>query len=162
MTNSQACQANSRHGAASCCSRAELRRSGEIRLLPRRDFERCSLQFARIVPIPNIKAVTFPNLTRHLRYHYETLCLLRPIAIHLFGDDNRATAGRARGGAGGICKAHLAGGQGVSFSYTQGDGTRSVTYTATNPGYLAALIRQLQQQLGIICRGRAPIRFWYR
>lgn len=56
----------------------------------------------------------------------------------------------------------LAGGQGVSFSYTQGDGTRSVTYTATNPAYLAALIRQLQQQLGIVCRGRAPIRFVYR
>jgi hypothetical protein len=56
----------------------------------------------------------------------------------------------------------LAGGQGVSFSYTQGDGTRSVTYTAANPANLAALIRQLQQQLGIICRGRARIRFLYR
>ncbi len=56
----------------------------------------------------------------------------------------------------------LMGGQGVSFSYTQGDGTRSVTYTATNPANVLALIRQLQQQLGIICRGRAPIRFWYR
>ncbi|WP_434107646.1 gpW family head-tail joining protein [Paraburkholderia caffeinilytica] len=56
----------------------------------------------------------------------------------------------------------LAGGQGVSFSYTQGDGTRSVTYTAANPATLAALIRQLQQQLGIVCRGRAPIRLIYR
>lgn len=56
----------------------------------------------------------------------------------------------------------LAGGQGVSFSYTQGDGTRSVTYTATNPAYLAALILQLKQQLRIICRGRAPIRLVYR
>ncbi|WP_233863494.1 gpW family protein [Paraburkholderia adhaesiva] len=56
----------------------------------------------------------------------------------------------------------MTGGQGVSFSYTQGDGTRSVTYTAANPAMLAAFIRQLQQQLGIICRGRAPVRFWYR
>jgi hypothetical protein len=56
----------------------------------------------------------------------------------------------------------LAGGQGVSFSYTQGDGTRSVTYSATNPANLAALIRELQQQLGILCRGRAPIRLIYR
>jgi hypothetical protein len=47
----------------------------------------------------------------------------------------------------------LAGGQGVSFSYTQGDGTRSVTYTAANPAYIAALIRQLQQQLGMIAGG---------
>lgn len=44
----------------------------------------------------------------------------------------------------------LAGGQGVSFSYTQGDGTRSVTYTAANPTNLAALILQLKQQLGIV------------
>lgn len=56
----------------------------------------------------------------------------------------------------------LAGGQGVSFSYTQGDGTRSVIYTATNPANLAALIRQLQQQLGIVCRGRAPFWLAYR
>lgn len=56
----------------------------------------------------------------------------------------------------------LADGQGVSLSYTQGDGTRSVTYTATNPASLAALIRQLQQKPGIICRGRAPVRLLYR
>jgi len=54
------------------------------------------------------------------------------------------------------------GAQGVSFSYTQGDGTRSVTYSAANFANLAALIRQLQQQLGIVCRGRAPIRLLYR
>ncbi|WP_429363614.1 gpW family head-tail joining protein [Paraburkholderia sp. MM5496-R1] len=56
----------------------------------------------------------------------------------------------------------MAGGQGVSFSYTQGDGTRSVTYAAANPANLAALTRQLQQRLGIVCRGRAPIHFLYR
>lgn len=51
---------------------------------------------------------------------------------------------------------------GVSFSYTQGDGTRSVSYTPANLANLVALIRQLQQQPGIVCRGRAPIRFLYR
>jgi len=53
------------------------------------------------------------------------------------------------------------GSKGVSFSYTQGDGTKSVTYAPTDIGALTALIRQLQQQLGIICRARRPIRFVY-
>ncbi len=53
------------------------------------------------------------------------------------------------------------GAQGVSFSYTQGDGTRSVTYSAASIANLSALIRQLQQALGIVCRARAPIRFMY-
>lgn len=56
----------------------------------------------------------------------------------------------------------MTGAQGVSFSYTQGDGTRSVTYSAANLAHLAAYIKQLQQQLGIVCRARAPIRFTYR
>jgi hypothetical protein len=54
------------------------------------------------------------------------------------------------------------GAQGVSFSYTQGDGTRSVTYSAANIANLCALIRQLQQQLGVICRSRSPVQFLYR
>jgi hypothetical protein len=54
------------------------------------------------------------------------------------------------------------GAQGVSFSYTQGDGTRSVTYTPASIANLSALIRQLQQALGVLCRSRAPIRFMYR
>jgi len=53
------------------------------------------------------------------------------------------------------------GGQGVSYSYTQGDGTKSVTYTAKNMAGLVALIRQLQQALGIVCQAPAPIRFIY-
>lgn len=52
--------------------------------------------------------------------------------------------------------------KGVSFSYTQGDGAKSVTYQQTDIAALTALIRQLQQQLGIICRGRRPVRFVYR
>ncbi|TCK39658.1 gpW protein [Paraburkholderia sp. BL8N3] len=52
--------------------------------------------------------------------------------------------------------------KGVSFSYTQGDGAKSVTYQQTDIAALTALIRQLQQQLGIICRARRPVRFVYR
>lgn len=46
------------------------------------------------------------------------------------------------------------GAKGESFSYTQGDGARAVTYTRANIGDLVALIRQLQAQLGIIRRPR--------
>lgn len=45
----------------------------------------------------------------------------------------------------------------VSASYGQGDGTKSVTYTEANIGALTMLIRQLQQQLGIIHRARRPM-----
>ncbi|MCP1290924.1 gpW family protein [Chromobacterium sp. S0633] len=50
------------------------------------------------------------------------------------------------------------GAKGESFSYTQGDGAKSVTYTRANIGQLQMLIRQLQQQLGIIPRARRAIR----
>lgn len=50
------------------------------------------------------------------------------------------------------------GNKGISFSYTQGDGTKSVTYDRTNIPNLLALIRTLQLQLGIVSRSRAPIR----
>lgn len=51
------------------------------------------------------------------------------------------------------------GAKGVSYSYTQGDGAKAVTYNQTNIQQLTALIRQLQQQLGIISRTRRPARF---
>lgn len=51
------------------------------------------------------------------------------------------------------------GSKGESFSYTQGDGGKSVTYTRANIGQLTALITQLQQALGLIARARRPIRF---
>jgi hypothetical protein len=56
----------------------------------------------------------------------------------------------------------MLGGQGTSYSYTQGDGARSVTYTMTSPAMVQALIRQLQQALGIVCRARRPASFIYR
>lgn len=54
------------------------------------------------------------------------------------------------------------GSQGESFSYTQGDGGKTVTFTRANLANLNALIKQLQQELGLICRARRPIRPVYR
>ncbi len=51
------------------------------------------------------------------------------------------------------------GAKGESFSYTQGDGSKSVTYTRANLAQLSALIQMLQQQLGIVTVARRPVRF---
>ncbi|HGI6329860.1 gpW family head-tail joining protein [Klebsiella pneumoniae] len=51
------------------------------------------------------------------------------------------------------------GSRGVSFSYTQGDGTRSVSYQQSSLTDLLALIQLLQAQLGIVARPRKPVRF---
>ncbi|ATW33133.1 gpW family head-tail joining protein [Candidatus Williamhamiltonella defendens] len=51
------------------------------------------------------------------------------------------------------------GSRGVSFSYTQGDGTRSVSFQQASMADLMALIQLLQAQLGIHLRPRAPMRF---
>ncbi|CAI1576723.1 gpW [Serratia proteamaculans] len=51
--------------------------------------------------------------------------------------------------------------KGVSFSYTQGDGTRSVSYQQTDIGQLMALIQLLQAQLGIVSRPRRALGFRY-
>ncbi|ENN8377960.1 phage head-tail adapter protein [Providencia rettgeri] len=51
------------------------------------------------------------------------------------------------------------GAKGVSFSYTQGDGTRSVSYQQTSLGDLLALIQTIQSMLGI--SRRRPIRVRY-
>ncbi|AJJ72153.1 gpW family head-tail joining protein [Yersinia pseudotuberculosis] len=50
---------------------------------------------------------------------------------------------------------------GVSFSYSQGDGTRSVTYQPTDIGKLMGLIQLLQAQLGIVKHPRRALRFRY-
>lgn len=49
----------------------------------------------------------------------------------------------------------MMGKRGVSFSYTQGDGTRSVTYNQVNISDLLALIYEIQAALGIGGRRRA-------
>ena len=51
------------------------------------------------------------------------------------------------------------GSRGVAFSYTQGDGTRSVSYQQSSLADLLALIQLLQAQLGIVARPRKPVRF---
>jgi gpW len=56
----------------------------------------------------------------------------------------------------------MLGQKGVSFSYTQGDGARSVTNTPASMAGLNAYIRQLQQALGIVCHARRPARFLFR
>lgn len=56
----------------------------------------------------------------------------------------------------------MTGSKGESFSYTQGDGTKSITYTRTNVQQLTVLIRQLQQALGIIPRARRAISIQFR
>lgn len=47
-------------------------------------------------------------------------------------------------------------------AFTQGDGSKSVTYTAASLPNLVALIKELQVQLGIVHHGRRPMRFGYR
>lgn len=51
------------------------------------------------------------------------------------------------------------GSRGVSFSYSQGDGTRAVSYQQSSLADLLALIQLLQAQLGIVARPRKPVRF---
>ncbi|HFD8837216.1 TPA: gpW family head-tail joining protein [Salmonella enterica] len=53
------------------------------------------------------------------------------------------------------------GAKGVSFSYTQGDGTRSVTYLPTELSHLMSFIQLLQAQLGIVRKPRRALRFRY-
>jgi hypothetical protein len=49
----------------------------------------------------------------------------------------------------------------VSASYSQGDGTKNVSFAPTDMARLTATIRQLQQELGIIPRARRSLRFVY-
>jgi hypothetical protein len=49
------------------------------------------------------------------------------------------------------------GAKGESYAYTQGDGSKSVTYTKADLPALSALIQSLQAQLGIVVRPRRAI-----
>lgn len=49
----------------------------------------------------------------------------------------------------------MTGQMGVSFSYAQGDGTRSVTYKATSLENLNQFIRDIQIKLGMRCSPRS-------
>lgn len=54
------------------------------------------------------------------------------------------------------------GSKGESFSYTQGDGSKSVTYTRVSLPQLANMIKLLQSQLGIVTRARNPMRIVFQ
>jgi hypothetical protein len=46
----------------------------------------------------------------------------------------------------------------MSANYSQGDGAKAVAYTKATLGELAMVIRQVQAQLGIVCKPRGAIR----
>ena len=54
------------------------------------------------------------------------------------------------------------GGKVESATYTQGDGSKSITYTRANIAQLANVIQMLQQQLGIVNRARRPLTFRFK
>lgn len=70
-------------------------------------------------------------------------------------DQARAALAKAQAAYVGL----VSGNHGVSFSYTQGDGTRSVSYQQTTSSELLGLIQLLQAYLGIVVRPRKPVRF---
>ncbi|MBS0363684.1 MAG: gpW family protein [Proteobacteria bacterium] len=55
----------------------------------------------------------------------------------------------------------MTGGKPVTVSYAQGDGNRSVTYTAAEIGALSQYIRSLQQALNMPGTRRRPLRMRY-
>lgn len=55
----------------------------------------------------------------------------------------------------------MAGKKVVSATYTQGNGTKAVTFTQADTARLTAWILQLQQALGIRRRPRAPMRPYF-
>lgn len=54
------------------------------------------------------------------------------------------------------------GSKGVTFSYGQGDGIKTVSYTPATLQNLVALIRDLQAELGIIRHARPRTRLVFR
>lgn len=54
------------------------------------------------------------------------------------------------------------GGKVETATYTQGDGSKSVTYTRANIAQLANVILMLQKQLGIVGQARRPLTFRFK
>ncbi len=54
------------------------------------------------------------------------------------------------------------GAKGESFSYTQGDGAKAVTYTRANLADLVAAIQLIQKQLGVVEHPRRALRPVFR
>lgn len=53
------------------------------------------------------------------------------------------------------------GNKGEAFAYTQGDGSKSVTYTRADMASLQALIQSLKYSLGMCGGRRRPVTFTY-
>jgi hypothetical protein len=56
----------------------------------------------------------------------------------------------------------MSGNKVASASYSQGEGSQTVSYRQTDVGTLTAYIRLLQAQLGIAGTSRRPVRFNFR
>jgi hypothetical protein len=54
------------------------------------------------------------------------------------------------------------GGKVEQATYTQGDGSKSITYTRANIAQLANIILMLQKQLGIVSQARRPLSFRFQ
>jgi len=54
------------------------------------------------------------------------------------------------------------GGKVETATYTQGDGSKSITFTRANISQLVNIIQMLQQQLGIVGRARRPLTFRFK
>lgn len=54
------------------------------------------------------------------------------------------------------------GAKGELYSYTQGQGSKAITYTRANLGALTGLIKQLQAQLGIVRHPRRALSIGFR
>lgn len=60
----------------------------------------------------------------------------------------------------GAYHALMLGGKAVTLSYSQGNGTKAVTYTPADASRLAGYIASLQRQLGMVSRRRSiEVRF---
>lgn len=56
----------------------------------------------------------------------------------------------------------ISGNKGETFSYSQGDGAKSVSYTRANAADLLPIIAQVQAALGVCGARRRPLRPIYR
>lgn len=85
-----------------------------------------------------------------------------PIQCGLFAGMTQAQLIAARAAAQIAYAELITGSKGVTFSYAQGDGSKSVTYSQASIANLTQYIAQLNQLIGDCCGGRRPMRFFYR
>lgn len=81
-----------------------------------------------------------------------------PVQCGVFAGMTQAQLEAALAGAQAAYIALMSGQKGVTFSYTQGDGAKAVTYQATSVANINFFMIQLQQALGLCCARRRPLR----